>query len=64
MRYWLLSALVGSWLLLGPHQALATPSVGLGPTSPASVHNAQGPLDNPAEPGDAFPTGPFTGGTD
>ena len=62
MRYALLSALVGSLLLLGPHQASATPSDAPGLTSPAPVRYAQ-VVDNPAEPGDAFPTGPFAGGT-
>jgi hypothetical protein len=63
MRYALLSALVGSLLLLGPHQASATPSDAPGLTSTAPVSYAQVPLDNPSEPGDAFPTGPFAGGT-
>ena len=64
MRYLVLSALVGSLMLLGSHQALAAPPAARGLTSTASVLYAQGPLDNPAEPGDAFPTGPFAGGTD
>jgi hypothetical protein len=64
MRALVLGALVGSVLLLAPPQALAAAPAVLGLTSTASVLYAQGPLDNPAEPGDAFPTGPFAGGTD
>jgi hypothetical protein len=59
----LLSALVvGSLMLLGPYQAPATPLATLGLTNASPVSYAQ-VVDNPAEPGDAFPTGPFAGGT-
>ncbi|HZR97986.1 MAG TPA: hypothetical protein VFE37_04725 [Chloroflexota bacterium] len=63
MRYLLLSLLAGSLMLQGAHQIPATPSVTPGLSRMAPVSYAQGPLDNPAEPGDAFPSGPFAGGT-
>ncbi|HEY7059830.1 MAG TPA: hypothetical protein VII06_00010 [Chloroflexota bacterium] len=63
MRRWILSAVASEWLLLAPQPARVAhglAAVGIG----APVSYAQGSLDNPTQPGDAFPTGPFSGGTD
>jgi hypothetical protein len=61
MRHLWLSALVGGLILLAPHGALVTPAAAPGSGPAALVGYAP---DNPAEPGDAFPNGPFSGGTD
>ena len=39
----------------------------LGPLAPSAAHGTARPLyalDNPAQPGDAFPNSPYSGGTD
>jgi hypothetical protein len=61
MRHLVVVAIVGTLALLGPHGSI--------PVQPASPD--RGPaappiyaVDNPAQPGDAFPNGPWSGGTD
>jgi hypothetical protein len=75
-----LGAVAGGLVLLAPYQAEAAQPTSLPaagavdagaavPSAPQSItaSGAAGPLyavDNPAQPGDAFPNSPFAGGTD
>jgi hypothetical protein len=73
-----LGLVAGGLILLAPHRALAaesnqvnSPGFQLEQSAAAATRATQGAapvviyaVDNPAQPGDAFPTGPFSGGTD
>jgi hypothetical protein len=60
MRHLLLAA-VGALALVGPHGAapLQAAPPGLAPAGLTLYA-----VDNPAQPGDAFPNSPYSGGTD
>jgi hypothetical protein len=61
MRHLFLAALIGGLVLLA--LVLASAAHDAVPGLPGAVPVSYA-VDNPAEPGDAFPTGPFSGGTD
>jgi hypothetical protein len=61
MRHLFLAALVGSLVLLA--LVLASAAYYGVPGLPGAASGSYA-VDNPAEPGDAFPSGPFSGGTD
>jgi hypothetical protein len=61
MRHLLLAALVGGLVLLALVLASAAHDAVPGLPGVASVSYA---VDNPGEPGDAFPNTPWSGGTD
>ena len=74
VRHAVLGAVAGGLLLLAPLQALAADSTHidnsgspLGESAAQAAHAAPAvvyAVDNPAQPGDAFPNGPFSGGND
>lgn len=61
MRHWVIAAAVGAVTFLMPLHAAAGPAIPLGDAPHTTVVYA---LDNPAQPGDAFPNSPYSGGTD
>jgi hypothetical protein len=61
MRHLFLAALVGGLVLL-TLVLVSTAHYGV-PGLPGATSDSYA-VDNPAQPGDAFPDGPFSGGTD